>query len=104
MKTRSWVVFAAATLFSMSVHAHDCSGGAAGGMDATGNECNMGGLIATSAEEARTTVLSAGPSSAAPKAAATSHHTSTTLALNNAGAHKAKLPGHHSAAKHSVQG
>ena len=30
----------AAAFFSVSSHAHDCSGGANGGMDATGNQCN----------------------------------------------------------------
>ena len=40
-------VLAAATLFSLSAHAHDCSGGAGGGMDATGNQCNDAAAIAT---------------------------------------------------------
>jgi hypothetical protein len=26
--------------YSIAAHAHDCSGGAGGGMDATGNQCN----------------------------------------------------------------
>lgn len=30
----------AATFTSLSAYAHDCSGGADGGMDATGNQCN----------------------------------------------------------------
>ncbi len=40
MNQRSILLFAAATLFAATAHAHDCSGGAEGGMDATGNQCN----------------------------------------------------------------
>lgn len=39
----------AATFFSLSAHAHDCSGGVGGGMDATGNQCNDAAAVATTA-------------------------------------------------------
>jgi hypothetical protein len=35
------LITAAALVLAASVHAHDCSGGKDGGMDATGNECNQ---------------------------------------------------------------
>ncbi len=34
------LAFAAAFVLAGAVHAHDCTGGADGGMDATGNQCN----------------------------------------------------------------
>ena len=43
MKIKPILAFAAAMAFSFSAHAHDCSGGAGGGMDATGNQCNAEG-------------------------------------------------------------
>jgi hypothetical protein len=64
MDARSLIPFVAATLFSLSAHALDCSGGANGGMDATGNECN--------GATAGTVALSGGakfPSARAPKVA-----------------------------------
>ena len=38
----------AATLLPLSAHALDCSGGANGGMDATGNQCNDAATVASS--------------------------------------------------------
>ena len=43
MKIKPILAFAAAMAFSFAAHAHDCSGGAGGGMDATGNQCNEEG-------------------------------------------------------------
>ena len=40
MKIKSILAFAAAMALSFATHAHECSGGAGGGMDATGNQCN----------------------------------------------------------------
>ena len=40
MNAKPLISFIAAALFSLSAHAFDCSGGANGGTDATGNECN----------------------------------------------------------------
>ena len=51
MNAKPLISFIAAALFSLSAHALDCSGGANGGMDATGNECNdptTVGMIASS--------------------------------------------------------
>ena len=42
MNVHRMIVLAASTLtFAVPVHAQSCSGGAEGGMDATGNECGM---------------------------------------------------------------
>jgi len=40
MNAKLLIAAFAAALFSLSAHAHDCSGGANGGMDDTGNQCN----------------------------------------------------------------
>ena len=47
MNAKSLLSLIAAMLFSLSAHAHDCSGGANGGTDATGNQCNDGAVVAT---------------------------------------------------------
>jgi len=47
MKAKVLLPLIAATLFSLSAHAHDCSGGADGGIDATGNQCNDTVAVAT---------------------------------------------------------
>jgi len=57
----------AALFFSLPAHAHDCSGGTGGGMDATGNQCNDVAAVATFASSAGAPVSS----DAAPKVAAT---------------------------------
>jgi hypothetical protein len=49
----------AVMLFSMSAHAHDCSGGANGGMDATGNQCNDPAMVATVVASGGATLSSA---------------------------------------------
>lgn len=46
------LAFAAVFLFAGAVHAHDCTGGADGGMDATGNQCNAPIAFATAAPAA----------------------------------------------------
>ena len=46
MNVKLLIPFVAATLFSVSAHAHDCSGGPNGGMDATGNECSDATTVA----------------------------------------------------------
>ncbi len=46
------IAFAAAMLVAGTVHAHDCSGGAGGGMDATGNDCGVVADVITSTEGA----------------------------------------------------
>jgi hypothetical protein len=40
MKMQRILAFAAVMALSFAAQAHDCSGGAAGGMDATGNQCS----------------------------------------------------------------
>ena len=40
MKAALLLPIIAAALFPLAASAHDCSGGADGGMDATGNQCN----------------------------------------------------------------
>jgi len=48
MNIRHMIVVAASTLtFAASVQAQDCSGGADGGMDATGNQCGVWTSAAT---------------------------------------------------------
>jgi len=39
MNAKVLIAVIAATLFPLAAYAHDCSGGADGGMDATGNQC-----------------------------------------------------------------
>lgn len=59
MKLTRALITAAALCLAATVHAHDCSGGADGGMDATGNQCNDRVAIAMSAEQWRTAGLAA---------------------------------------------
>jgi hypothetical protein len=47
MNAKPLIAFTAAALFSLSAQAFDCSGGANGGTDATGNECNGATTVAT---------------------------------------------------------
>jgi len=51
------IMLAAAMLVAGTVHAHDCSGGAGGGMDATGNDCGVVADVITSTEAAPAAVL-----------------------------------------------
>ena len=48
----------AAMFFSLPAHAHDCSGGTGGGMDATGNQCNDAAAVATLVSSSAATVSS----------------------------------------------
>ena len=57
----------AAMFFSLPAHAHDCSGGMGGGIDATGNQCNDVAMIAAFESSAGAPVASA----ASPKIATT---------------------------------
>ena len=59
MNARMLIPLVAAALFSLSAHAHDCSGGANGGMDATGNQCNDTVAVATIASSDSATSSSA---------------------------------------------
>jgi hypothetical protein len=80
MKMHTMLAFVAAATLSLSAQAHDCSGGAAGGMDATGNQCNGDTIVlsdTTLASPAAGEARAAAP--ATPHAIATSgrrsHHT-----------------------------
>ncbi len=59
----------AAALFSLSAHAHDCSGGPDGGMDATGNQCNAVASAPVASSDAPARASARLPSVEAPKAA-----------------------------------
>jgi len=61
MNAKFLISIVAGTLFTFSVHAHDCSGGANGGMDATGNECTRdAAAVATDVSSVPPTSSSAG--------------------------------------------
>lgn len=53
MNLRQALIAAAALAIAASAHAHDCSGGNDGGMDATGNQCNEPGSVVAAATVAR---------------------------------------------------
>ena len=72
MNLRHMIVLAASTLtFAVSVQAQSCSGGAEGGMDATGNDCG----VWTSA-----TTLAGSPALAQPVAAPGLHRAAIATA------------------------
>ena len=62
MNVRTMMLLAAAMFYSIAAHAHDCSGGAGGGMDATGNQCNAEFANADAATTVPTTVSQLTPS------------------------------------------
>lgn len=47
MNARLLIPIMVGTLLTISAQAHDCSGGTDGGMDATGNQCNVAAARAT---------------------------------------------------------
>ena len=59
MNAKFLISLVAGTLFTLSAHAHDCSGGTDGGMDATGNQCNDAVAVATDVSSGRPTSASA---------------------------------------------
>jgi hypothetical protein len=61
MNSRYAWIAAAALLLSAASHAHDCSGGADGGMDATGNQCSPAGSAVAPAETAAKPEVRASP-------------------------------------------
>jgi len=67
MNAKLFAPLFAAMFFSLPAHAHDCSGGAGGGIDATGNQCNDVAVVA--AYE---------PSAGAPVSSIASHKMATT--------------------------
>jgi hypothetical protein len=64
MNAKPLIPLIAAMFFSLSAHAHDCSGGTNGGMDATGNECNDTATVTTVVSSKSATF----PSASLPKA------------------------------------
>ena len=95
MKVKAMTVLAAAMLYSIAAHAHDCSGGMGGGMDATGNQCNAEVVYvdtATSTPEA-TSPLS--PAAHGVRSNGATVHTSAHAASKSKNArHAAKRPAH----------
>ena len=83
MNAKLLVVMVASALFSVSSYAHECSGGASGGMDATGNQCNDAAAYATadSMSSHESLVASA---KAAPATAISGGYVSTSHAKNDA--------------------
>jgi len=66
----------AAALFPLGAYAHDCSGGADGGMDATGNQCNAE-IVASAASSERPTGTSIRVTKIEAKKAATKDRIAT---------------------------
>lgn len=64
MNAKFLIPIIAGAFFTLSAQAHDCSGGADGGMDATGNQCNDAAAAATDVSSGRPT----SPSARSPKA------------------------------------
>ncbi len=62
----------AATFFSLPAYAQDCSGGADGGMDATGNQCNAATVAADVASEGAALASARSPKVETNKAASCS--------------------------------
>jgi hypothetical protein len=84
MNAKLLIPLIAATLFSLPAYALDCSGGANGGMDVTGNQCNDPVVAATPASfESVATPPPAGASNAAAKQAS---HRSEGASLKHAAA------------------
>jgi hypothetical protein len=56
MNAKLLIAVVASSLFPLAANAQDCSGGADGGMDATGNQCNREiAALATPSDRAMTT-------------------------------------------------
>jgi hypothetical protein len=66
MNTKLLLTAIAATVFSVSAYAHDCSGGPGGGMDATGNQCNDEAAYSASESNVQDAKLIAPKTFAAP--------------------------------------
>ena len=101
MKIKSILAFAAVMALSFAAHAHDCSGGAGGGMDATGNQCND--------ESAYTLVSAPTPPTPSPVAHFELRHEPNAIAAgaikpvatNTAGASPARSASQRAPKKHS---
>ena len=98
MKIQPILAFAAMMALSFAAQAHDCSGGAAGGMDATGNQC--------SDESAYSSASVPSLQAASPAAHFGTRHQQSTVATairpvaTNPATHAKSAP-QHAATKHS---
>lgn len=66
MKSKLLIAVIAAAFFPLAAFANECSGGADGGMDATGNQCSAPATV-TSASSDRVTTPSTQPAKVAAK-------------------------------------
>jgi hypothetical protein len=79
MNAKFLIPIIAGTFFTLSAQAHDCSGGADGGMDATGNQCNDTAAVATDVSSDRST---------SPSARSTKAETNKALSGNKSAARR----------------
>ena len=94
MKIQPILAFAAAMVLSFAAHAHDCSGGAAGGMDATGNQCSDEGAYSQ-------TSMTGAPAASSAAALGAGHARSTSAATFKPVAANTNKASQHAAKKHS---
>ena len=96
MNVRTMMLLTAAMFYSIAAHAHDCTGGAGGGMDATGNQCNAEFFVSTDAATTTPTVVSQ------LSTGANDSHSSHAMVRSNS--HSKNKSVRHAKAKHSVRG
>jgi hypothetical protein len=96
MKTQRILAIAAAMALSFAAHAHDCSGGASGGMDATGNQCSDEATVEAFTPDAVATSAAPAP------VAATSTHGCDAQAIKPASTKMAHAKHRHSDAPKSA--
>ena len=97
MKIQPILAFAAVMALSFAAQAHDCSGGASGGMDATGNQC---GDEAAYSATSMTSAPAANPSAqfGAQQAQSTGANPVKPVATN---ARHSTMSSHHATKKYS---
>ena len=93
MNAKFLIPLIAGTIFTLSAHAHNCSGGTNGGMDATGNQCN-------DAATAETDVSSAG---AMPQSAPLPKAKKDEARFSNSSAAKHTVVTRHAAVRHQIR-
>jgi hypothetical protein len=81
MNARFLIPIMVGTLFTLSAQAHDCSGGTDGGMDATGNQCNVAPAVATDISTGRPTPSSARSPTAETSKAASGNKSASDLTV-----------------------
>ena len=70
MKSKLLIAVIAAALFPLASFANGCSGGADGGMDATGNQCSTPSAVTTASSDRAATASTLSTKAEAKKAAA----------------------------------